>query len=372
MKIAVLLSSMNGGGTERMRLNLIDEWLKLGIEVDLVVGKFSGELCGLVPDSVRVFEIAPKGPLTLPIGLIRYLKENSPDFLLSAGNDINAIGLLLKKLKIIRCPLAISFHIQISKYIEILTGKNKLREMLANYLISKTILSADAIIAVSEGIKRDLLAAYRLHDEAISVIYNPTITDTTFDKISEPISESPLKKNAPWIIFAGRFVHQKGLDVLLSAFDKIKNKTNAELILLGKGPLEKEIKEFVSSNKLENRIHIVPYDDNPYRWIKLSNVFVLPSRNEGLPNVLIEAMACGTQIIATDCESGPREILNDGDLGMLVPVDDVAELSEAILRFLNDEYCVPPNKLIERANSFQATLSAAEYLRVLDAAKENK
>jgi len=153
------------------------------------------------------------------------------------------------------------------------------------------------------------------------------------DRFSEPI-DAP----GPYILFAGQLVHRKGVDHLLRAFaDLAKVNSEHHLVLLGHGPDEEILRVQAKSLGLSHRVHFRGFVRNVYPWMANADVFVLPSREEGLPLVLIEAMTAGAPTIATDCKSGPREILEDGRSGVLVPVDDRNALFSALRKVAGSE-----------------------------------
>ena len=157
----------------------------------------------------------------------------------------------------------------------------------------------------------------------------------------------------------------KGLDVLLEAFRQITGKTAAHLVLLGEGPLRPKLESMVWDLGLAGRVHFAGFQDNPLPWIREATLLVLPSRHEGLGNVLIEALACGTQIVATDCPGGSAEILEGGKYGQLVPVDNPAALAQALLRSLNGTFRVDPEMLKARAEDFTVEKAAKQYMDTL-------
>ena len=151
----------------------------------------------------------------------------------------------------------------------------------------------------------------------------------------------------------------------MDAFAKLSRQTDAHLVLLGNGPYREEIIRIKEQSEFGERVHVLPYQENSLPYIRNANVLVLPSRHEGLPNVIIEALACGTQVVATNCLSGPSEILAGGRFGQLVPVGDPDALSDALLRSLNGEFFIDPEELRQRGLSFSAVRAADQYLSVL-------
>ncbi|WP_083803899.1 glycosyltransferase [Desulfonatronospira thiodismutans] len=168
-----------------------------------------------------------------------------------------------------------------------------------------------------------------------------------------------------WIVFVGRFVPAKGLDLLLEAFRQITGKTAAHLVLLGEGPLRPRLESMTRELGLAGRVHFSGFQENPLPWMREATLLALPSRHEGLPTVLIEALACGTQIVATDCPGCSAEILEGVKHGQLVPVDNPTALAQAMLRTLNGTFHVPPKMPKAWAEDFIVENAAKQYMDTL-------
>jgi glycosyltransferase involved in cell wall biosynthesis len=263
-------------------------------------------------------------------------------------------------------PVVGSFNNHLSSELLLSKGFKKIK-LIASILLLRLFLSkSQGIISVSQGVADDLKSYLGFkYNNIFHVVYNPVITSDTFEKINQPLRSLPVPKNVQWILYAGRLVHAKGLDLLVKAFRLISNKTNAHLIIMGNGPLQSEITCIAKEAGLEDRIHLVGFQTNALPWMRAADVFVLPSRHEGLPNVLIEALACGTQIVANDCPSGPAEILDNGKYGQLVPVENPKALGQALLLSLSGAFQVAAQELQKRANYFSAEKAARIYLAVL-------
>ncbi|MBI5050964.1 MAG: glycosyltransferase, partial [Nitrospirae bacterium] len=165
------------------------------------------------------------------------------------------------------------------------------------------------------------------------VIYNPhDIKEIQGFAREEPQHPWLKEKECPVLVNAGRLIHQKGQDILLNAFKLVLEKTPARLIILGEGPLLKDLLKLSETLKIKDNVDFAGFQKNPYTFMSHCDVFVLPSRWEGFPNVMIEAMACGAAVVATRCQSGPEEVITDSVNGLLVPVEDEEKLSEAILK----------------------------------------
>ena len=165
----------------------------------------------------------------------------------------------------------------------------------------------------------------------------------------------------------GRLSEQKDFTTLLNAFAIIRKKSECRLIILGEGEQRKQLEALVDHLQLNDDVQMPGFVKNPYAYMVQADVFVLSSAWEGLVTVLIEALACGTPVVSTDCPSGSSEILEAGKYGRLVPVGDAQALAEAVITTMGEN--VDPNRLIARANDFTQETSVTQYLSVLDGKK---
>jgi glycosyltransferase involved in cell wall biosynthesis len=195
---------------------------------------------------------------------------------------------------------------------------------------------ADEIVAVSEGVADDFAAVTGLERSRIKTIYNPVISTTLVEKAKEPVDHPWFAPGQPPVILAiGRLTKQKNFPTLIRAFDSLRKKRPVHLMILGEGEERMALEGLIQQLGLDDSVSLPGFLDNPYAYLSRAGVFVLSSEWEGLPTVLIEALAVGVPVVSTDCKSGPREILDDGKYGQLVPVGDSATLAEAIGKALN-------------------------------------
>ncbi len=203
----------------------------------------------------------------------------------------------------------------------------------------------------------------RLPRRRICRIYNPVLSDRLHAAIREPVRHPWLSAESPPLIVAvGRLTAQKDYPTLLSAFSALRGRRPARLLILGDGECRDALQADVQRQDLADSVRLEGYVPNPLPYMAAASVFVLSSRFEGLGNVLIEAMACGTPVVATDCPSGPAEILEAGRWGRLVPVGDGPALAAAIEAAIDDR---TPADVRQRAAAFTVERSATQYLRVL-------
>ncbi len=227
--------------------------------------------------------------------------------------------------------------------------------------------TVDCMMANSEAIARDLVANFGVDASRIAVVHNPLDVTRAQALGSEPVTEVPFEDGVPTVVFVGRMNRIKGLGYLLSAMAQVVKVRAARCVLVGGGAQADYLRALAKHLGIDGQVCFVGPQDNPFRFMSKATAFVLPSLSEGMPNVLLEAMACGCPVIATDIEGGvTRELLRDGDCGIIVPRADADALAEAILRLLGDDALRDrlTNRGIDRVTEFDlpSTIGACERL----------
>lgn len=232
------------------------------------------------------------------------------------------------------------------------------------YLTRKAYCDAEAVIVVSEGEKEDLSKNFRIPGKRISVVYNPVNKETITELSAE---DAGIDFSEPLIVTAGRLVHQKGIDILLRAFRKVRDVTASKLLILGSGEKREELISLARSLNLLEDVVFLGMQKNPFKFMRKAAVFCLASRYEGLGNVILEAMALGVPVIVTDCPSGPSEITGGGRYGILVRPEDPDAIAEALLGVLSDRGLKENlSKLsLERARDFGLDASLSRWEEII-------
>ena len=358
-KVALFLPSLRGGGAERVMVNLARGFSEKGLDVDLVLAKAEGPYLSQVPPEVRVIDLHSSRVLASLPGLVRYLRREQPGALLSTLNHANIVALWAKRLAGVQTRVVVreantesvsSVHSQ------------SLRGRIMPFLTRCFYPWADAVIAVSQGVAEDLAKTTRLPIERIRVIYNPVVTPELLEKAKEPINHPWFAVGEPPVVLSvGRLTRQKDYPTLIRAFVLVHKEQPVRLIILGEGEERPKLEALIQGLGLDGEVSLLGFVDNPYTYMAKAAVFVLSSTWEGLPNALIEAMAVGTPVVSTDCESGPREILENGKWGKLVPVGNVEALAVAILESLEDN----SQRSVERVAFFRLDEVIKQYAKVM-------
>lgn len=360
-KIAFFLPSLAGGGAEKIALNLARALVGRGISVDIILGEASGEYLSIVPASIRVIGLGKSRPFLAIPALVKYLKVERPTVLFSTIINANIAALLAQRLSgvSIRCVVREASTLSID-----LAHSSAFNRFLIPRLVSWIFPQAYAIVAPSHGVADDLAKVTGLSRQLIKVIYNPVVTQALIDQSRQFVNHRWLQAGGiPVIIGMGRLTRQKDFETLIRAFAQVKKVQPARLIILGEGEERDYLGGICRDLNVEEDVDFVGFASNPYAFLSRASLFVLSSRWEGLPNALIEALACGTKVVSTDCPSGPREILDDGRYGQLVPIEDFAAMATAILKTLNEEFIAADLK--DQISLFNAEANFNRYLELL-------
>lgn len=360
--IALFVPSLAGGGAERVVLEVALQLARRGVAVDLVVTRSRGALWGSVPENVRLVNLQSwKTPTCLP-KLVRYIRRERPAVLISTLTLGNLTALLAKKFFTRSLRLIVR---QADTYtLQYETSGCLLR--IATRIMKWLLPAADAIIAVSFGVAQDLKQVAPQAASLVGTIPNPVVTPELIEKALLPVEHPWFGDSMPPVILtAGRlFLRQKDQPTLLKAFAEVLKSQPVRLVVLGEGPDRAELLALSRELRIRECVDFAGFQSNPFAYMAQARVFVLSSIHEGLPGVLIQAMACGTPVVSTDCPSGPSEILEGGKWGRLVPVGDWRMMARAIRETL--DHPVAPERLIARAHHYSVAVSMERYLELLN------
>jgi glycosyltransferase involved in cell wall biosynthesis len=360
-RIAFFLQDLYGGGAERVMLALAGGIARRGFAVDLVLVRRQGAYVEDIPTNIRVVELGTKRTVNSVAALARYLRRERPAVLLTALVHVNIAALLAGLLARVGTRLMVTEHNQISRNISPTAPRTvRMAYRLVPYLYPK----AARIIAVSDGVAEDLTKFAGMRRGRIDVAHNPVVTPDMLMKAAQPVNHPWfVEGEVPVILGVGRLSAQKDFGTLLRAFALVRASRPVRLVILGEGACRKELEDLADELGVAADVQMPGFVDNPLAFMGKASLFALSSRFEGLPTVLIEAMACGTPVVATDCPSGPREILEGGALGGLAPIGDAEALASVIERSLDDP--VPAERLLAKAEEFTVDRAVDRYLTLL-------
>jgi glycosyltransferase involved in cell wall biosynthesis len=327
-RVALVTSSMEGGGAQRAVAKLAAGLVAQGHAVDLVLAHARGPYLAELPPEVRVVDLAVRRVALAVVPLAAYLRRERPRVVFSALDYVNVVAVVARALSRVDVRLVVSERNTLTTAAAQSTRRRtRLMPRLARWAYPK----ADAVVAVSDGVAEDLVRGIGLRPSQVRVLNNPVVTPE-LQQLRQQRPAHPWLRDAgvPVVLAVGRLVAQKDHATLLEAFALVRRDRPARLVVLGEGPLRAGLEAIAQRLGVADDVDLAGFDANPYAAMAAASVFVLSSRWEGSPGVLIEALACGARVVATDCPSGPRQILDGGRFGRLVPVGDVAAMAAGI------------------------------------------
>ena len=364
--VCILLDNLEVGGAERIAINIAEQMKKSGISVEIVVSKRHGEFEEQVPEDIQIVELDSKdvpfvGVLGDIFALSSYLNKADHDGLISFKTNTNILSPLARLISDWNGTILIR-EMGLSR--ETFNNSSTLKFWATIALAALTYRIADELFVVSEGVSKEVRKTLLIDEDKITKVYNPVI------------SESEIGHNHPWpcnewfqddytvIVAAGRLVSAKSFDTLIKSVPHLlAHNDNIRVLILGDGEKKQKLNHLSRELGVEQYVDLMGYVSNPNDYIYNSSLFVLSSIREGLPTVLIEALACGTPIVSTNCEYGPEEILCSGKYGTLVPTNDPQRLAEGAI----EEITNPTKKemLLERAKYFTIENQTKKYIEAL-------
>jgi glycosyltransferase involved in cell wall biosynthesis len=363
-RLAIFLPTLVGGGAERSMINLAVGLAGRGYAVDFVLAQCEGAFMAQFPDTVRLVELNRlrlKGGRSIRSfpALVRYMRNERPIALITALHA-NVFAVWAKRIAGIPVRLVLSEQNTFSmENQELPPGLQQVMVALVRW----TYPHADVVSAVSEGAADDLACVARMPRDRVQVIHNPIITPELAAKVRLPLDHPWFRPGEPPVILSvGRLAPQKDFPLLINAFARVRQSLPARLLILGEGPERAALTALIHQLGTEADVSLPGFVANPYPYMAGAAAFVLPSRWEGLPTVLAEALFCGAPTISTDCPSGPREILRDGKFGKLVPMGDVEMMAQAIYATLDGQAILPPRESWE---PYELGTVVDEYLRAI-------
>ncbi len=288
-----------------------------------MLARTEGDFLDDLPHDVPIYTLNTPRLLIALVPLAVFLHRTRWDVVFSTSGGMNLVAAAAHRLSGSRSRLVLSER-------GLQRHEISLKRWLLLPLKRRLYKQADHITTVSEGVKAELVEILGLNARNIAVVYNPIVTSELQVLAKEPVEHLWFFQPIPIILAAGRLVPEKDFATLIRAFAQVRSIREARLMILGEGPLRSELSELARSLGIERDVALPGFDKNPFKYMARCALFVLSSRFEGLPGVLIQAMACGSPVISTACPSGPSEIIDDEVDGLLVPVGNVHRLADRI------------------------------------------
>ena len=343
-----------------MAVNLANSFAQRGYAVDMVLLSATGEfLTDLLP-GIRVVDLKVKRLRRALFPLVRYLRQRRPAALLACMWPLTVCALLARTLSRVPTRVVVAEHTTWSR-----------SELLARWSVGwqlrtsmhRVFSGADGVVAVSQGAADDLARFANLDRKSITVIYNPVVGD------AKPPSSVPLAPAGWWtgphskVLAVGTLKTIKDYATLLQAFARLRQQVDARLLILGEGECRPALEAQARQLGIEASVFMPGFVKDISPYYQQADLHVLSSTGEGFGNVIVEALAVGTPVVCTDCQSGPREILRDGQFGRLVPVGDAAALAVAMAESLAATH--DTNALKTRAQDFSIDKAVDRYEELL-------
>jgi glycosyltransferase involved in cell wall biosynthesis len=359
--IAFYLPQLGTGGVGKMRVLLTAELIRRGFSIDLLLGNSNGPYLKLLDRSVNVFNLGTTHALSSIPRLMTYLWRRRPTAIITDRLRLDIAVSRALQLTRVSARSYTSVHIPLS---EKLTQLNPRKRKAYHNAVQRYYPKNRAIITVSAGVRSDLIDTFGISPHLVHTIYNPVVSASLLRDAKAPVAHPFFAPQSPPVVLSvGRLTEQKDFPTLIRAFAQLRAQIDCRLVILGEGENLSQLTELVQALGIGADVSFPGFAANPYAYMSRASLFVLSSAWEGLGNVLIEALAVGTPVVATDCRYGPREILADGKYGPLAPVGDEDALATAMQAVIEDP---PPADILQKAASrYTVARSCEAYLDVM-------
>jgi glycosyltransferase involved in cell wall biosynthesis len=338
-RIALMIPTLVGGGAERSYLNLAEGFHRAGYIVDLILKQAIGEYLSQVPKGINLVDLrASRMARTLP-GLIRYLQTGRPCALIAGLELTHMIALIAQAVSGVPTKVIVTLNSVVSQEKHFYLPTRSMEKLLMKLLYPR----AGEIVGVSKGTARDFSNFLGIPLAKIHVIYNPAITPNLLENAKQTINHPWLVDGQPPVVLGvGRLEPVKDFSTLIKAFALARQYAPLRLLILGEGEQREELERLVHQLGLQEDASLPGFQQNPFPFMQRAAVLALTSLREASPNVIIQAMACGCPVIATNCPGGTSELVDDGSYGHLVPVGDSTAMAQAIREVLDGDTRRPP------------------------------
>ncbi len=360
--VTLLFATSGHSGVDRVVANLLPEFARVPRQFHLLTIRNHGPLISdRLPANIREIRLGVGTKKLVMPPLALYLRRHRPEVLLTANHQLNRAALMARRLTGVDTRVVIRMGMSLTA-MGAEMGRAKRERLFAS--MRRWYPLADAVVTPSQGVADDLERLAHVAHDRLHVIRNPLLNPRFYEQAAEPVEHAWYgDAGTPVILAAGSLEPRKDFPTLLRAFARLRQRRDARLVILGEGKERERLTRLADALGVAAHVSLPGFDGNPYRHMARADVFVLSSRREGASAVIIEAMACGTPVVSTDCPSGPAEALANGELGRLVAVGDDVAMAEAIEQTL----CHPPDPDVLRAavQEHRCEVAANRYLRAM-------
>ena len=352
--------SRHGGGAERVMMTIAEGIAERGVAVDFLVNRPNADCWGSLSPGVRLLSLDTWRYTCLP-GLLRYIRKQCPHALLSTMKSANLTALTAKRFFAPKLRLVIHQANSFSGELRMLSPKRK----FALHAIRRLMPAADVVVALNQAMAADVRELVPGAAHKVRVIHDPYDIDGIIARSKLPAAHPWLGENrtAAVIVAVARLHPKKDIGTLIKAFALVVRLRPARLIILGEGPDLTRLKKLANVLDVAPFVDFAGFKDNPFPFMAAADVFALSSKIEGFGGVLLQAMACGTPVVSTDCPFGPSEILRNGELGRLSPVGDHRAMARSIIETLDSP--MDPERLLQGAKRYPAKSTIDAYMDAL-------
>lgn len=328
-RLAVFLPSMESGGAERVMTVVMNGLSARGIAINLFLARATGPNLELLDPAITVTDLGANSVLRAVPRLASALRRYAPDTLLSAMTHANIAACIAAASARQRLRLVISERMSLEARDAFYVSR---AERVVKAAMPYAFRRADAVVVPAAAMVPALQRHTGLPPSRFTVIPNPILPGglADGDSGSWPLGEALQRRGRRIVLAVGRLSAVKDYPTLIEAFARLDSTLGAHLVILGEGEDRGKLSALVERLGLSDQVSLPGHCATPLRAMKSSSVYVLCSRFEGLPNVLLQALSVGARVVSTDCPTGPRELLDDGRLGALVPVGDVDAMCRAL------------------------------------------
>ncbi len=340
LRVLFFTSTLGGGGAEKHLLRVVNHLDREKFDVSLALVKPCGEFESELSADVRKYHLNRRGAGSTTVRMFQAIKplrqvirRERPGLIFSVIDLANLVNVTAGRAIANRPKIVLG--VQTPPSIAYGHSRHPVSRLMLR-LIPRLYPKADQIVALSQGVAADLASLSPRMRERMTVIYNAGVEAEVLEGARQSIPAEELP-DAPLIVACGRLKAMKGFSTLLDALVAVRKSVPAHLWIIGEGEQRSFLEKKIKRLGLKDCVRLLGFQQNPFKYMAAADLFVLSSLFEGFGNVIVEAMACGVPVVATDCPFGPGEIIADGESGVLVAPASATALTDGILRVLRDE-----------------------------------